>query len=185
MSFSMQRERRSNMFEYEQQAIDFLHKCNATMKIEYLGCMENTLWNDNVKRNVYKATIITPKGKMNIRFWDSIHNTEISHMTKEDYAKKQFKCCYEYLTSIDKRKCIEELLKKKAEAKPTEYDILACLEKYEVGSMDDFIYEYGYEIKSAKDISNFISTYNAIVEEYNGLCRIFTAEQMEMLREIN
>ncbi len=74
--------------------------------------------------------------------------------------------------------------RKNPKEKPTEYDILACLEKYDVGTMDDFMAEFGYEIKSATDMSNFIFTYNAVQKEYRDLCRIFTEEQMEELREI-
>ena len=29
---------------------------------------------------------------------------------------------------------------------PTEYDILTCLQKYEVGTFSDFVADYGYEI---------------------------------------
>ena len=74
--------------------------------------------------------------------------------------------------------------KKKKRIDPNAYSILSCLEKYDVGSMDDFMHEFGYEIKSAKDLANFIATYNAVVKEYSDLCRIFTPEQMEKLREI-
>lgn len=74
--------------------------------------------------------------------------------------------------------------RKNPKESPTEYDILACLEKYDVGTMDDFMAEFGYEIKTAIDMSNFIFTYNAVQKEYRDLCRIFTEEQMEELREI-
>ena len=29
---------------------------------------------------------------------------------------------------------------------PNEYDILACLEKYDVGTIDDFVQQFGYEV---------------------------------------
>ena len=67
---------------------------------------------------------------------------------------------------------------------PNEYDILACLQKYDVGSMDDFMYEFGYEIKCTKDMTNFINTYNAVVKEYQDICRCFTDEQIEAMQEI-
>jgi hypothetical protein len=67
---------------------------------------------------------------------------------------------------------------------PTEYDILACLEKYDVGSLDDFWHEFGYEVNCKRDFENLMSTYKAVVRQYNNLCRIFTEAQMEMLREI-
>lgn len=68
--------------------------------------------------------------------------------------------------------------------KPTEYDILSCLEKYDVGSMDEFMSEFGYEIHCAEDMTNFINTYNAVVKEYNDVRRCFTEEQIKTMREI-
>ena len=44
--------------------------------------------------------------------------------------------------------------------------------------------EFGYEIKCAKDMTDFINTYNAVVKEYQDICRCFTDEQIEKLREI-
>lgn len=65
--------------------------------------------------------------------------------------------------------------------KPNEYDVLACLQKYDVGTYKDFLSEFGYdpEDRHSKEI------YKACVSEYERLCRIFTDEQMEELREIN
>lgn len=68
--------------------------------------------------------------------------------------------------------------------KPTEYDILACLEKYDVGTIDDFVSEFGYEVHKWSDVKRIENIYNATVKEYQNLCRIFTPEQMEALREI-
>lgn len=160
------------MSEYQKQALDFLEKCNAKMEIEFLHVDINQNWNDNAKRNKYRFTITTPKGKMSGNFWDSIHNTEITLMKMDDY-------------SIKHRGKAEWLLNAfKAKAVPTPYDILACLQKYEVGTMNDFFDEFGFEIHSADDMFSFMNTYNGVVKEYRDLCRIFTEEQMEMLREI-
>ena len=69
---------------------------------------------------------------------------------------------------------------KKHGIKPNEYDILSCLQKYDVGTYEDFLSEFGYdpEDKHSKEI------YKACVSEYERLCRIFTDDQMEELREI-
>lgn len=136
------------MNEYTKQAKDFLQKANAKMQINYCDCIANDLWNATEMRNVYDVTIITRKGKMFVRFWDSIFNTENSK-------------------------------------KPNEYDILACLQKYDIGSLDDFMSDFGYEAKCTKDIVYILSTYSAVYKEYKDLCRIFTPEQIEELREIN
>lgn len=68
--------------------------------------------------------------------------------------------------------------------KPNEYDILACLEKYDVGTFNDFISEFGYNIDDYRDEQRVKRIYNAVCKEYENLCRIFTPNQMKMLREI-
>ena len=68
--------------------------------------------------------------------------------------------------------------------KPTEYDILACLEKYDVGTIDDFVSEFGFEVHEWADIKRIENTYNAVVKEYQDLCRCFTPEQIEAMQEI-
>lgn len=69
-------------------------------------------------------------------------------------------------------------------SKPTEYDILACLQKYDVGEIEEFIDEFGYEIKKKGDLKRIMNTYHAVVKEYHDVCRCFTQEQIEAMREI-
>lgn len=68
--------------------------------------------------------------------------------------------------------------------KPTEYDILACLEKYDVGTIDDFVSEFGFEVHKWADVKRIENTYNAVVKEYQDICRCFTPEQIETMQEI-
>ena len=170
------------MSEYVKQAKDFLTRCNATMEIKYVG-LEKPNWDDKPHRT-YDCTIKTPRGEMMVHFYDSTANTELWTMTAEDYLRKHYRLVG--LNSLDMRYrkgCID-LKKARAEAVPTEYSILSCLTKYDVGSMDDFMYEFGYEIKCTQDMTNFINTYNAVVKEYNDVRRCFTEEQIEALCEI-
>lgn len=67
---------------------------------------------------------------------------------------------------------------------PEEYDILACLQKYDVGTLDDFVSEFGYEIHSLEDYRKVERTYKAVRKEYADLCRLFDEPEMEMLREV-
>ena len=131
------------MNKYVKQAKDFLASCNATMRITYLGKEINKMWNEDVYRNTYRATIKTPLGSMWVKFWDSINDTQ---------------------------KGIQ----------PTEYDILACLQKYDVGSLEDFISEYGYD----PEVHNVRQIYDAVCNEYAKICRCFTEEQIEKMWEI-
>jgi hypothetical protein len=64
--------------------------------------------------------------------------------------------------------------------KPTSYDVLACLTKYEVGTFDDFCDKFGYDFDSEKSEK----TYNAVKEEWLNVCRIWNQEEIEELQLI-
>lgn len=169
------------MSEYVKQAKDFLESCNATMEIKYAG-LEKPNW-DNQPHRTYDCTIKTPRGTMMVHFYDSLHNTEL-FMDFKDYYEKKYHMQYGSLRPQELIKFQKELKALREKAIPTEYDILACLTKYDVGSMDDFMDEFGYEIKCTQDMTNFINTYNAVVKEYNDIRRCFTEEQIEQMCEI-
>ena len=170
------------MSEYVRQAKDFLESCNATMEIEYVG-IEKPNWDDKPHRT-YDCKITTPKGKMMVHFYDSTANTELWMISDKEYYEKKFRRYYDGLTYQEKIRWLKNFKEKREKAIPTEYDILACLQKYDVGDMDDFMSEFGYEIKCTKDMTDFINTYNAVVKEYNDVRRCFTEKQIEVMREI-
>ena len=170
------------MTDYQAQAKQFLADCNATMEIKFVGKEIPAHWNGETNpHNKYQFTITTPKGKYTSYFWDSLHNTELSEMNIQRYAEKKYKIHWYNVSAFEKGKAIRELDALKAEAKPTEYDILACLEKYGYDSFSDFCAEFGYSTDSISARETFL----VCGEEYAGLRRIFTEEQMEKLREIN
>lgn len=169
------------MNEYLEQAKNFLNKANSKCEIVYGGISRNENWKEKEKRNWYDVTITTPRGKMTFTFWDSIHNTEISTMTFEEYAKKKLKYNrVEDMSYGEKVKAKNDLARLKAEAVPNEYDVLACLEKYDVGTFEDFCSEFGYD----EDSRTAERIYIAVIKEYKDLTRIFTEGQMEELSEI-
>ena len=59
------------------------------------------------------------------------------------------------------------------------YSVLACIQKYEVGTIDDFIADFGYDFscnsyEEAKEkISSIQKTYNAVKEEYKNFSSLF------------
>ncbi len=63
---------------------------------------------------------------------------------------------------------------------PTEYDVLACITKYEPGTFENFCSEFGYITDSRKALK----TYNAVCREYKGVCRIWNQAEREALAEI-
>lgn len=171
------------MTNYIQQAEKFLKDTNTIMEIIYDG-MYSPRW-DNKLHCAYKIKLQNEKGKYNFTFFDSLHNTEVKKMSLSEYLKK-----YKRINNINdisynkQQKYNKELTKLKKESQPTYYNVLACLEKYDVGTLDDFMLEFGYECKTAKDISNVLETYSAVCEEYKNLCMLFNDEEMEQLREI-
>jgi len=62
---------------------------------------------------------------------------------------------------------------------PTMYDVLTCLQKYDVGDYADFLNTFGYEYsKESKKI------YKAVCKEFEAMQRLFTPEELELLQEI-
>lgn len=169
------------MIDYQAQAKQFLADCNATMEIKFVGREIPAHWKDEAKpHNKYQFTITTPKGKYTSYFWDSLYNTEVSEMNIQSYAERKYKARWEVLRYDEKAKANKELDILKAKAKPIEYDILACMEKYGYDSFSDFCAEFGYSADSISARETFL----ACGEEYAGLRRIFTEKQMKKLREI-
>ena len=162
-------------------AKQFLASCNAPMEITFVGKAIPAPWKDATKpHHNHQFTITTPKGSYTSYFWDSLYNTELSEMNIQRYAEKKYKIHWYDVSAFEKGKAIRELDAIKAEAKPTEYSILACMEKYGYDSFSDFCSEFGYSTDSISAREIFL----ACGEEYAGLRRIFTEEQMEQLREI-
>ena len=65
----------------------------------------------------------------------------------------------------------------------TAYDVLACLTKYEVGSLDDFVSDFGYTIDSLESFRKTEKTWKAVKHEYKGVLRVF-GDCMEELQDI-
>lgn len=101
----------------------------------YLGREKNENWDDGSERDVYMVNIATPRGNMQVKFWDSVVNTRKNMFAGEECRVWR---------------------------KPTAYDILSCLTTYDVGDIEDFISEFGYEIKKRGDLTRIQNTYNAV-----------------------
>ena len=169
------------MNEYTKQAQDFMQKANATMTINFVGLAVNKEWKEDKPRNLYNITLTSPKGSMSFDFWDSLHNTEITRMTLDEYAIKRYRCKADALRYSERVAASRELKAQKEAAKPTVYDVLACMTKYDPGTFEDFCADFGYD----EDSRTAERIYFAVQKEYSQLSRLFTVEQMEELQEIN
>lgn len=75
---------------------------------------------------------------------------------------------------------------------PSEYDVLACLTKYDPGTYEEFCSEYGYESKIENEFGlmrrneNVYKIYRGCRHEWQSVCRVFgDGEALEELREIS
>lgn len=64
---------------------------------------------------------------------------------------------------------------------PKPYDVLACLQNYDVGDFENFCGDFGYDIDSIKAKKS----YDAVVNEYNQLKMLYSDAELEKMAEIN
>lgn len=167
--------------EYLKQARDFLRKANATMEIRVIG-PDFPDWDEDNIHLRHSVTITTPKGRYTFPFWGSRAQAELNDIpaAREKLAKRKYKRRFGDLTWDEKKDIAKEADYKRKERETNEYDVLACLTKYDPGTHEDFCHEFGYDTDSIKGLN----TYLAVQKEWYNLNRIFTPEQLEELAEI-
>ena len=67
---------------------------------------------------------------------------------------------------------------------PSEYDVLACIQKYDPGSFENFVSEYGYDRETLSEYPRIMRIYKAVKREYANVVRMF-GDVMDVLYEIN
>jgi len=139
------------MSEYTEQAEQFLAKHGLTFRAVYLDCKVNPLW------EVGDAALsLVPR---------DVYRCTIA-------GKGRGRVSFLFWQSINGTEQSET---------PTAYDLLACIQKYDVGTLDDFCSEFGYDVDSIKTGR----IYRAIRGEWRKVMRFFTNEELEDLQEIN
>lgn len=144
--------------DYTQQAQDFLTKHNATLEAKFSHCGPY-FEGEKDSRDIYDITLKRNGHTYSFKFGQSLARTG----RMSDYIKG---------TKGQKR------------IAPTEYDVLACLTKYEPESDTwEFAREFGYEINSRKDFNLVEKTCMAVIDEYKAVMRLF-GDVIDQLREI-
>lgn len=140
--------------EYDEQAINFCEKTNTVIKAEFIG-RDIPQWEEEKNlHNHFKITLQRGKRSYTFDFWDSIYNTEKSIKESKDFLFDKFF--------------------------PREYDILACMQKYDCGTFENFCAEFGYDTDSRKAEK----IYNACVKEFTALQTLYNDEEIEEMQEI-
>ncbi len=160
---------------------------NLSFKAEFL---RNDFYftNDKDKRDIYKITLQRGQRKYSFEFGQSLnksgfyaqysrtkYNIPIEKLSLSDselkrYVKHHFNHDF---GNIVRDKIVRPIA-------PTLYDVLTCLQKYDVGTFEDFCSEFGYDT----DSRNAKKTYKAVVKEYDKMCSLFSNDELEILTEI-
>lgn len=165
--------------EYERQAIDFLAKTNTDIDIQYLKTGKH-FEDDKVERDIYKVTFTRGNRSFSLQFGQSLANSKkwrdrlngnIFLLNGRGENNRFRVVSDEYLNDFCDVIPGEE---------PTAYDILACIQKYDVGTFKDFCGEFGYDEDSRKAEK----IYKAVLQEFNNVQKIWSDEEIEELQEI-
>lgn len=144
------------MTDYQKQALDFLSATQTEFKAEFL---ENGphFYGDKESRDIYQVTFSRNGRKFKLRFGQSIAKSGFY----AQYGRQKIALPMEKLQ--DKKHDLLLWVKWKTKASdfgsvksdsihypepPTEYDVLACLTKNEVGTFENFCSEFGYDTDS-------------------------------------
>ena len=149
------------MNDYLKQAKEFCTKNNVTIEVKFLYKGYH-FEDDKQKRDIYQVTINRKNGK-NLKpfifnFGSSINDT------KSNYDRNGNR-------------------KRRGLTVPNEYDILACITKYEIGDFDDFVSTFGYTFETEKECIKIKGIHLAVKEEYENIYRLFS-DVMEELQDI-
>ena len=175
---------KNELSKYDIQAKRFLEKTNTELKIEF---KENAkyFYDDKEPRDIYNITLIRGNRKYTFTFGNSINDSGFYVMIGRSkhplpISKLKDKNIIFFIRQNINSGFIPKVDKIHYPVAPSPYDILACLEKYDYDSFEDFCSQLGYDT----DSRNAERIYNACKDQYLHLISLYNEEEMEMLRDI-
>lgn len=193
------------MNEYDKQAKDFLEKTESEIFMEYMG-YDYYFYEDKNKRDIYEIELKRGNRGYKFTFGRSLANSGFFMTTKTPSVfNKQLLIDDNYPYAIVLKHKEPNSINVKGtnlyikptvsgaglfyggskkwsitQKKPTEYDILTCLQGYEVGSFEDFCDDFGYD----NDSINALKIYEKVADEFKNLCLLYSDSELEILSEI-
>ena len=154
---------------------------NLEFKAEFV---ENGLHfqGDKDKRDIYNITLKRGQRKYSFKYGQSIAKSQ--HYKDKNIPSRLYTMNGGNLKGgykIDDLKNYQSFIELIQGEAPTLYDVLACLQKYEVGTFEDFCSEFGYD----NDSRTAKKTYKAVVKEYDKMCSLFSNDELEVLQHIS
>lgn len=173
--------------QYEESALLVAEKLGFEIEVEFLK-NDFHFQGDKDKRDIYKCTIKRGNRKYSFNFGQSLNNsgfyytkgvqkTELNrkYLEKDYFKGKSFGLNWEI--KRNDRDFISQSDKIHYPKEPTYYDIIACLQKYDVGAFEEFCSEFGYDT----DSRTAEKTYTSVIKEFNGMQSLFNDEELEIL----
>lgn len=170
--------------DYNKQATDFLTSTGVTISMIFDRHGKH-FESDTQERDIYNVTITRGTRSFSFKYGNSIINSGLVYLGNNPVPKgatiinHNGKHCIaaHYAKTLISQQSATVMTKRVA---PTEYDILTCLQKYDVGTFENFCDEFGYDTDSRKAEK----TYQAVCEEYKNVCTIWSDTEIEQLQEI-
>lgn len=165
--------------EYEEKTREFLNKTGTIFQCSFIKYDKHFV-DDKDKRDIYLITLNKGNRCYSFPFGQSIEKSakytfyssskgEIKTNNKKDIDK-----------FVGRVVSLNEMRINDKQEAPTPYDVLSALTKNDVGGFDDFCVDFGYSDDSIKSKK----IYDAVVNEYNELCKLYSDEELDLLREI-
>lgn len=173
--------------DYLQNALEITNKLGVEMNCEFIK-HDFHFQGDEHKRDIYKITLKRGGRQFSFNFGQSLNNSQYYQDTKfKDrtyYLDGGCRTGKYKITHIDSYikgfGTFDKPLTLIIGTEPNMYDVMTCLQKYDVGSFDDFCDEFGYD----NDSIGALKIYKSVKEEYTNMCMLFTETELELLSEI-
>ncbi len=173
---------KTEISEYEKQAIDFLKKHDITFECKFLrhGSMR---WDTKGEtRDIYSLTLRRDRHNISVEFGNSMaHSGEWVTIDNNPKFRKVFNDKNAAASFAERVLNNRFKVKKNPNKKePTCYDMLTSITKSDPGTFDDFCSEFGY----SNDSISAKETWQAVREEFNDIRSFFSRIELEELQEI-
>jgi len=141
---------------------------------------------DTEKRDIYKITLKRGSRKYTFKFGQSVFhsgkyighkNLCLNKLGKYLFTEEEVK----KMPSFYKSPAHHDIKLNKNFEEPKLYNVITCLQKYDIGTFEDFCGEFGYDEDSLKAER----TYNAVRDEYQNICALFSDDELEVLNSIS
>lgn len=168
---------------YEQQAIDFLNQTGAAIDIKF-NRFGKHFDDDKEDRDIYTVKLANKGRIYTFEFGQSIMHSGkyIVRLGSTIFRFNTNKLPFDFMHKYSVRP--NEVKANPDYEAPTAYSILACLQKYEVGTFKDFCNEFGYDERPLSDYDVVMQIYQAVTNEYMQLCSLFSNDELELMQEI-